>query len=119
MNIGALLGAIPVLGIIAGLAKARYPRAPFVAAGVIIGIYAVYMASVGIWASTCWDCGGVNQRSDIFYVSGIFFGIIGFTTLLGVWLGARMSTMLGRLLHTARELWSMRRPPSPGNSDVS
>lgn len=120
MNIGAVLGAIPILGIIAGLAKARFPRAPLIAAGVVIGLYALALAVVGSWAGSCWDCRGLSEtRSDVFLVLAIWLGVLVFTTLLGIWLGARMSTMLGRLARTARELWGLRRPPAEGNSGSS
>ena len=121
MNIGTLLGIIPLLGVLAGLARARFPRAPFVVAGLVVTAYALYMAAVGIFAAQCWDCrGGLGTtRGDGFIASAIFFGLIAVTTLIGIWLGARLATVLGRLLRTFRELREFRRPPAEGNSDVS
>ncbi len=101
-----LLTTLPVLGITAGLARARFPRAPFVAAGLVAAVYGLYMAAVGIWAALCWDClvGTQNSRGEVFTAAAFFFGLIAFTTLLGIWLGARLATVLRRLLHTLREL---------------
>ena len=106
MTIATLVAILPVLGIMAGLLRARYRRAPFLAVGFIVLVYAVYIGSIAIWAANCWDCrGGLGEtRSDGLYVSTIFFGLIGGTTLLGVWLGARLVTMLQRLRRTWREL---------------
>ncbi len=106
MSIATLVAILPVLGIIAGLSRARYRRAPFVAAGVIVFAYALYIGSITIWAATCWDCrSGLGEtRGDGLFVSAVFFGLIGGTTLLGVWLGARLVTMLQRLRRTWREL---------------
>ena len=106
MNLASLVAILPVLGIMAGLLRARYRRAPFIAAGVVVLVYVLYVGSIAIWASTCWDCrGGLGEtRSDGLYVSTVFFGLIGGTTLLGVWLGARLVTMLERLRRTWREL---------------
>ena len=109
MGIATLIAILPVLGIIAGLLRVRYRRAPFIAAGFVVLVYAVYIGSIAIWAANCWDCrGGLGEtRSDGLYVSTVFFGLIGGTTLLGVWLGARMATMLQRLRRTWRELRGM------------
>jgi len=119
VNLGALFGFIPVLGILAGLARAKFPRAPYIAAGIVLGVYGLALVVIGSWAGRCWDCRGLSEtRSDVFLVAAIWLGLIAFTTLLGIWLGARMTTMLGRLLHTARELRDLRRPPVEGKSDA-
>ena len=121
MNIATLIAILPVLGIIAGLARARYRRAPYIAAGIVVAVYVLYIGSIAIWAANCWDCrGGLGEtRSDGLYVSTIFFGLIGGTTLLGVWLGARLVTMLQRLRQTWRELrGTSRGAPSEENSDA-
>lgn len=121
MGIATLIAILPVLGIMAGLLRVRYRRAPFIAAGFVVLVYAVYIGSIAIWAATCWDCrGGLGEtRSDGLYVSTVFFGLIGGTTLLGVWLGARLVTMLQRLRRTWRELRGMPRgAPSEENSDA-
>ncbi len=106
MGIATLIALLPVIGIAAGLARVKYRRAPYIAAGVVVGVYVLYIGSLAIWAWTCWDCrGGLGEtRSDGLYVSTIFFGLLGITTLLGVWLGARMVTMLQRLRRTWHEL---------------
>ena len=121
MNIATLIAILPVLGIIAGLARARYRRAPYIAAGIVVAVYVLYIGSIAIWAATCWDCrGGLGEtRSDGLYVSTVFFGLIGGTTLLGVWLGARLVTMLQRLRQTWRELrGTSREAPSEENRDA-
>ena len=121
MTIATLVAILPVLGIMAGLLRARYRRAPFLAAGFIVLVYAVYIGSIAIWAANCWDCrGGLGEtRSDGLYVLTIFFGLIGGTTLLGVWLGARLVTMLQRLRRTWRELrGTPRGAPSEETNDA-
>ncbi len=105
MDIGIFLAALPVLGILAGLARAKYPRVPFVVAGLVAAAYALFMVALGIWAAMCWNCRGLSEtRADIYLVSAIFFGLLTVTTLLGIWLGARLVTMLQRLRLTWREL---------------
>lgn len=107
MNAGGMLfGALPVLGILAGLAGMRYRRLPLFAAGIVVAAYGVYLASAGIWAATCWDCRvGLSQtRNDFLLVSAIFTGLVAFTTLVGVALGARLSVVLRRLSRTIGEL---------------
>ncbi len=109
MGIATVVALLPVIGIVAGLSRVRFRRAPYIAAGIVVGVYVLYIGSLAIWAWTCWDCrGGLGEtRSDGLYVSTIFFGLLGLTTLLGVWLGARMVTMLQRLRRTWRELRGM------------
>ncbi len=121
MTIATLIAILPVLGIMAGLARARYRRAPFVAAGFVVLVYVLYIGSIAIWAANCWDCrGGLGEtRSDGLFVSTVFFGLIGGTTLLGIWLGARLVTMLQRLRRTWRELrGEPREVPSEEKSDA-
>ena len=64
------------------------------------------MASFGIWAATCWDCQGSlgETRADFYYATAILLSLVAVTLLLGLWLGARMMTMLQRLRRTWREL---------------
>ncbi len=105
MDVGIFFAALPVLGILAGLARAKYPRVPFVAAGLVAAAYALLLAGLGVWSGICWDCGGLGQsRGDVLLVSAIFFGLLTITTLVGIWLGARLVTMLQRLRRTWREL---------------
>lgn len=105
MDIGLFFAALPVLGILAGLARVKFPRAPFVAAGLVLAAFVLFMVALGIWAAMCWNCRGTGQvRADIYLVSAIFFGLLTLTTLLGIWLGARLVTMLQRLRLTWREL---------------
>lgn len=115
MNLGTLLGAIPLLGIVAGLARAKFPRVPFIAAGLVVLAYAAYMAVIAVWAAQCWDCRGLSTtRSDVFFVSAIFFGLLTVMTLLAIWLGARLVTVLQRLLKTWQELQETRRARTEG-----
>ncbi len=107
MNPGLIFGWLPVIGIIAGLARLRFPRAPWIAAGLLGGAYLIYMAALGAYAGQCWDCSGVadgDTRGDTFFVAAIFFGILLATTLLGVWLGARLTVVFGRVMSAARDL---------------
>jgi hypothetical protein len=92
--------------VLTGLARVRYPRVPWLAAGSIVAHYALIVATTGVWAATCWDCSGntSTSRADLFEVSTIFFGIIIATTVAGIWLGTRLTVMLGRLRRTIGEL---------------
>lgn len=102
MNVGMLFAALPVLGVVIGLSGARYRRVPLLAACFVAAAYGVYVASAGIWAATCWDCrAGVSQtRNDVLLVSAVLFGLVAFTTLVGVALGARLVVVLRRLSRT-------------------
>ncbi len=105
MTFNMLLGALPLLGVIVGLVRVKFPRVPFVVAGLVVAVYGIFMAVAGVWAAQCWDCRGVSEtRGDFFIVAAFFFGLIAFTMLLGIWLGARLVTVLQRLLQTWREL---------------
>lgn len=116
MNIGALFAVIPLIGVAAGLARAKYRRAPFIFAALVVVVYGLSTAGFGIWAATCWDCRSAGSpRSDVFTVFAFLFGIMAATTLVGVWLGARLVTMLQRLRVTWREL---RDVTSNGESDA-
>ncbi len=105
MNPAFILLWLPVIGVTIGLARARFPRLPWIAASVLIGLYVAYVASTGVYAATCWDCSGFNgTRGESFQVAAFFFGIMLTITLAGVWLGARLTVVLGRLLAAARDL---------------
>lgn len=106
MNAGTLITALPVLGVLLGFAKVRYPRVPWLAAGSILALYLVFEAATGGWAASCWSCGAENgsPRSELFYVTTIYFGIVIGTTLIGIWLGSRLIVVLGRLGRTITEL---------------
>ncbi len=118
MNLASLIALFLVLAVIAaGLSRARFPRAPYIVAGVVFGLYVLTIASFGVWAATCWDCRGDlgETRGDFYYVLVIMLSLAAGTLLLGVWLGARMATMLKRLYRTWREL---RGKPIEENSDA-
>ena len=107
MNPGILFGWLPVIGIAVGLARLRFPRLPWIATGLLVGAYLTYMAAFGAYAGQCWSCSGVadgDTRGDTFFVSAIFFGILLATTLLGIWLGARLTVVFGRVMSAARDL---------------
>ena len=118
MNLASLLALFAVLAVIAaGLSRVRFRRAPYIVAGVVVGLYVLSITSFGIWAATCWDCRGSlgETRGDFYYVLVIMLSLAAGTLLLGVWLGARMATMLQRLRRTWRELRGM---PVEDNSDA-
>ena len=118
MNFATLIVLMTLLAVIAaGLARGRFPRAPYIVAGVVTGLYVLSIASFGVWAAICWDCRGSlgETRGDFYYVLVIMLSLAAATLLLGVWLGARMATMLTRLRRTWRELRGMPRE----NADVS
>jgi hypothetical protein len=105
MSVIVILGWLPVIGVAAGLARARFRRAPWIAAGVVVLAYLVLVGSYGGYAATCWDCSTPVSRSrgDSFYSTAILFGVYLALTLLGIVLGARFSSAVGRLIATFRE----------------
>ena len=105
MTIGFLFALFPVAGVAAGLLGTRYRRAPIIAAGVALGLLGIYLSSAGIWAGSCWDCAsGSNTREDVFIASSFLTTLLIGTALAGIWLGARLGTVLVRLRITWREL---------------
>jgi hypothetical protein len=107
MNFASLVALLAILAVIAvGLSRIRYPRAPYIVAGAIVGLYVIGISSFGIWAATCWDCEGSlgETRADFYYATFIFLSLAAITLLAGVWMGARLMTMLQRLRRTWREL---------------
>ena len=107
MNPGLIFGWLPIIGIVAGLMRLRFPRAPLIATGVLVAAYLIYLAALGAYAGQCWSCRGVadgDTRGDTFFVAAIFFGILLVTTLLGVWLGARLTVVFGRVISAAHDL---------------
>ena len=107
MNFASLVALFAILTVIAvGLSRIRYPRAPYIVAGAIVGLYVIGISSFGIWAATCWDCEGSlgETRADFYYATFILLTLAAVTLLGGVWLGARLMTMLQRLRRTWREL---------------
>jgi hypothetical protein len=100
-----IFGWLPVIGILLGLSRARFRRVPLIATAIIGAAYLIYMASVGVYAARCWDCEGLGTtRGDMVYVSAIFFGITVVTTVLGIWLGVRLTVVFGRVMDAARDL---------------
>ncbi len=122
MNFASLVALFAILTVIAaGLSRIRYPRAPYIVAGAIVGLYVIGISSFGIWAATCWDCEGSlgETRADFYYVLAIMMSLAAGTLLLGLWLGARMATMLQRLRRTWRELrGEPREVPSEEKNDA-
>ena len=105
MNPTLIFGWLPVIGVLIGLARARFPRLPWIAAALLVAAYAAYVGAIGIYASRCWDCGSFNgTRGESFQVAAFFFGVMLAITLAGVWLGARLTVVVGRLVAAAREL---------------
>jgi len=101
-----MITALPVLGVLLGFAKVKYPRVPWLAAGSLLAVYLLFEAATGAWAASCWSCGGENgsARSELFYVTTLYFGLVIGTTLVAIWLGSRLTVVLGRLSKTIGEL---------------
>jgi hypothetical protein len=105
MNPALVLLWLPLIGVAIGLARARFPRLPLIATAALVALYIAYVASTGVYAATCWDCSSFNgTRGESFQVAAFFFGIMLAITLAGVWLGARLTVVVGRLLAAARDL---------------
>ena len=107
MNPALIFGWLPVIGIVLGLARVRFPRAPWIATAFFAGAYLLYMGAFGVFAAQCWSCSGVadgDTRGDTFFVGAIFLGIMLATTLFGIWLGARLTVVFARVMSAARDL---------------
>ena len=106
MNPALIFVWLPVMAIAIGLTRVRFPRLPWIAAGVLLAIYLLYLAAFGVYASRCWDCsaGMSETRGESFHVIALFLGIMLATALFGVWLGARLTVVVGRLFAAARDL---------------
>ena len=107
MTPALIFGWLPVIGIVLGLARIRFPRAPWLATAFFVGAYLLYMGAFGVFAAQCWNCSSIangDTRGDTFFVGAIFFGIMLASTLLGVWLGARLTVVFGRVMSAARDL---------------
>jgi hypothetical protein len=94
--------------VLVGLARVRYPRVPWMAAGSIFVLFLLFVAATGTWAATCWSCSGPTDRtrSELFFATLIYQSIIVGTTLIGIWLGSRMTVVLQRLLRSIGEMRS-------------
>ena len=115
MSPGLLFGWMPVIGIGLGLTRLRFRRVPWIASGLVIAAYLIYMAAFGVYAGRCWSCSGVRDgdtRGDTFYIAAVFFGIMLASTLLGIWLGARLTVVVGRLRDAARDMRNATRKRS-------
>ncbi len=105
MNPALLFGWLPLIGVAIGLARARFPRLPLIATAMLVAVYVAYTAATGVYAATCWDCESFNgTRGESFQVVAFFFGIMLAIALAGVWLGARLTVVLGRLFAAVRDL---------------
>ena len=106
MNPGFIVSWLPVIGIAIGVLRIRFPRAPWIAAGIIVGAYLLYLAASGVYAAQCWDCSGglTATRGDSFLVATLFFGLILIVTLAGIALGARLTVVVARLFGAARDV---------------
>jgi len=106
MNPGLIFSSLPLIGIFIGLLRVRFRRLPWIAVGIVIGAYLLYLASFGVYAAQCWDCSGdfTATRGDSFLVSTLLLGLILFVTITGIALGARFSVVLGRLVGAARDV---------------
>jgi hypothetical protein len=117
MNPGLIFSSLPLAGIVIGLLAVRFRRLAWIAVGVVVGGYVLYLASFGIYAASCWTCSGdfTATRGDSYLVSALLLGLIAFVTLAGIALGARFSVVLGRLVAAAREVRdSLRGSDQPG-----
>jgi hypothetical protein len=90
---------VPLLGILAGLGRAKYRLAPVVATAVIVLAYAALLTGVGIWARSCWNCtvgeaSGEWTRQLDFALAVFFPGVLVIATVVGIWLAAWVSTAL-------------------------
>ncbi len=119
MNVVAFLGWVPVIGVAAGLARAKFRRLPLVAAAIVLVAYLAYIVSISAWAATCWDCeAGLSEtRGDVLFLSAVFFGLYALLTLVGIWLGARFSASAARLIVALRQTANAMRSGPPSRHD--
>ena len=119
MNVIAVLGWLPILGVAAGLTRAKFRRLPLIAAAIAVVAYLVLVASYAAWAAPCWDCkAGLSEtRGDAVMIVSMFFGVYLALTLVGIWLGARFSGALARFIGTLREAGNEVRPGRPARQD--
>ena len=113
MSLIAFLSWLPLAGVIAGLARAKFRRLPLIAAAIAVAAYVALVASYGGWAATCWDCqAGLSEtRGQAAQIIAMFFGVHLLLTLAGIWLGARFSSAGARLIGTLRAANSELRYP--------
>ncbi len=113
MSLIAVLGWLPVAGVVAGLARAKFRRLPLLAATIAVAAYVALVGSYGGWAATCWDCqAGLSEtRGQAAQVIAMFVGVYLVLTLAGIWLGARFSNAAARLIGTLREASNELRAP--------
>ena len=119
MNVIAVLGWLPITGVVAGLARAKFRRLPLIAVAIAVVAYAVLVASYAVWAAPCWDCkAGLSEtRGDAVMIVSMFFGVYLALTLVGIWLGARFSGALARFISTLREAGNEVRHGRPTRQD--
>jgi len=115
MTIIAVLGWLPVVGVAAGLTRAKFRRLPLMVAALAVAAYLITMVSFAVWAAPCWDCkAGLSEtRGDVVIIFSMFFGVYLALTLVGIWLGARFSGSLARLIATFREARTRMGPGPP------
>jgi hypothetical protein len=113
MNPAILVGWLPIMGVVLGLLRVWRPRLPVIAAVALSALYLIALAVYGVWAARCWDCGAGAARSDALLLFALFFGLIVGATLLGIWLGARLTVVVPRLLGSARDVRDAARGDGP------
>jgi hypothetical protein len=87
----------PALGFAMGLARRGLPAAPLAGAATIVTAYVLFMASLGVWATQCWDCssGGSEWGRGLgFMAAGYIFGFIVVATLIAIGLGVIVTRYL-------------------------
>jgi ammonia channel protein AmtB len=88
-------GAATVACFLAGLARARYQRAPIIATVAIIAGLVIVVAAAWTWGSRCPGCGEGADGRKLALVLAIYLG--GLCTVVDIgaaWVGAWVSTII-------------------------
>lgn len=92
------LGVLTLLGVLAGLARPRYPVAPVIATLVVLACYGVLLAVAGVWTLECRDCtawvSDDSARVADMFVAAWYGGVLSFAIIGVTWSAALLSALL-------------------------
>lgn len=101
--IWTIFGTLTVLGFLAGAARARLPRAPYIAAFAIIIGYVALLVVTGAWVGACPSCSSHvsydSSRAIDLMAAILWGGVFTFSILLFILLGGGVSSFVQWLLN--------------------